>query len=140
MASVRHRGPVRSAEIGTRGILVMVGIALVVVLGFVGPLQAIGSPAGAATAAPSSTVWLCRPGLSNNPCAGSLTTTVVRPNGTTSVQRTVAARSPPFDCFCVYPNVSTQPTDNANLHVDPEERAVATEQASPFSQVCRVYA
>jgi hypothetical protein len=140
MASVRHRGPVRSAEIGTRGILVMVGIALVVVLGFVGPLQAIGSPAAAATAAPSSTVWLCRPGLSNNPCAGSLTTTVVRPNGTTSVQRTVAAKNPPVDCFYVYPNVSTQPTDNANLHVDPEERAVATEQASPFSQVCRVYA
>jgi hypothetical protein len=40
----------------------------------------------------------------------------------------------------VYPTVSQQKTVNANLHIDPAERAVARAQASRFSQVCRVYA
>jgi hypothetical protein len=40
----------------------------------------------------------------------------------------------------VYPTVSAQSTANANLHIDPQERAVAVAQASRFSQVCRVYA
>ncbi len=64
----------------------------------------------------------------------------MRANGTRSIQRAVPAKNPPVDCFYVYPTVSTQPTDNANLHIDPEERGVAREQASRFSQVCRVYA
>ena len=94
-----------------------------------------------ASAAPSGrTVWLCRPGLANNPCSASLTTTVVRANGSKSVQRFSPAKNPPVDCFYVYPTVSTQGTLNANLRIDPEERAIATQQASRFSQVCRVYA
>jgi hypothetical protein len=36
--------------------------------------------------------------------------------------------------------VSDQKTPIANLHVDPEERAVAVTQASRFSHVCRVFA
>ena len=51
-----------------------------------------------------------------------------------------SSQNPPIDCFYVYPTVSTQPTANANLHIDPQERAVAIAQASRFSQVCRVYA
>jgi Protein of unknown function (DUF3089) len=47
---------------------------------------------------------------------------------------------PPIDCFYVYPTVSNQPTPNANLHIDPEETAVAVAQASRFSPVCRIYA
>lgn len=45
-----------------------------------------------------------------------------------------------FDCFYVYPTVSTQPSDNANLEVQPTEKAVARLQASWFSPVCRVWA
>jgi len=108
---------------------------------------AAASTAGAATAAAvstaesrASTVWLCRPGLRSNPCLGNLTTSVVYPNGSSSTQRAAPAANPPVDCFYVYPTVSTQPTVNANLHIDPQERAVALEQASRFSQVCRVYA
>jgi hypothetical protein len=85
-------------------------------------------------------VWLCRPGLVQDPCTGDLTATVVRADGSTSVERASAAAHPKVDCFYVYPTVSSQPTVNANLHVDPEERAVAVVQASRFSQVCRVYA
>jgi hypothetical protein len=85
-------------------------------------------------------VWLCRPGLSSNPCITQLTTTVVGPSGTSSVQRTPVPKNPPIDCFYVYPTVSTQPTVNANLTIDPAERFVATLQASRFSSQCRVYA
>jgi Protein of unknown function (DUF3089) len=85
-------------------------------------------------------VWLCRPGLSRNPCNSNLTTTVVGPNGAIHVQHTSQALNPPIDCFYVYPTVSGQTTVNANLTIDPEERAVARSQASRFSATCRVYA
>ncbi|HYU38475.1 MAG TPA: DUF3089 domain-containing protein [Acidimicrobiia bacterium] len=101
-------------------------------------------PAGTTAAAPaqqsSSTVWLCRPGLANNPCENDLTTTVVQPDGTQKVVRADPAKRPPVDCFYVYPSVSAQPTVNANLNVDPELTAVAEYQASRFSQTCRVFA
>jgi Protein of unknown function (DUF3089) len=100
--------------------------------------------AGTAVSAPAqespSTVWLCRPGLANNPCESDLTTTVVQPDGTQKVVRAKPAKRPPVDCFYVYPSVSAQPTVNANLNVDPELRAVADFQASRFSQTCRVFA
>src|SRR5207248_5510194 len=51
------------------------------------------------------------------------------------------------DCFyvyptisTVYPTISTQPTINATLRIDPEEREAATVQVARFSQDCRVYA
>ena len=52
--------------------------------------------------------------------------------------------SPPtatrFDCFYVYPTVSTEPGNNANLTVQPAEIGAAAAQASQFSQVCNVWA
>jgi hypothetical protein len=85
-------------------------------------------------------VWLCRPGLERNPCQSSLTATVVGPRGVLGVSHASDARDPPIDCFYVYPTVSEQTTANANLDIDPQERAVAIAQASRFSQVCRVFA
>jgi len=96
-----------------------------------------------ATASPSvgsDTVWLCRPGMANNPCSVNLATTVLEANGSTHVESAQAAADPPIDCFYVYPTVSRQPGANADLTIDPEERAVATAQAARFSQVCRVFA
>ncbi len=89
---------------------------------------------------PTDTVWLCKPGMADNPCAGDLSATVLAPDGKVSVERPVPAKKAPIDCFYVYPTVSLQPTLNANLKIDPEERAVAKAEASPFSQVCDVYA
>jgi Protein of unknown function (DUF3089) len=83
--------------------------------------------------------WLCRPGQKPDPCASDRTATVVSGTGGTSVEH-APANKPPIDCFYVYPTVSTQPTSNANLNVDPEERAIAIRQASRFSQRCRVFA
>jgi hypothetical protein len=84
--------------------------------------------------------WLCRPGLADNPCLSSLATTVVTGRRATRVVQTKDTSHPKIDCFYVYPTVSTQPTANANLTIDPQETAVAMAQASRFSQVCNVYA
>ena len=45
-----------------------------------------------------------------------------------------------FDCFYVYPTVSTETSANADLTVQPAERAAAIVQASRFSQRCTVWA
>jgi hypothetical protein len=108
-------------------------------------LLAVCGGAAAAPARPAGadrwgTVWLCRPGLTRNPCAADLTTTVVGRNGSIRVEHAAPARRPPVDCFYVYPTVSVQPTVNANVRVDPQERGAAVAQASRFSQDCRVYA
>jgi hypothetical protein len=92
------------------------------------------------TQQPSSTVWLCRPGMADNPCESDLTTTVVQSDGRQEVTRATPAKRPRVDCFYVYPSVSAQPTVNANLNVDPELKAVAEYQASRFSQTCRIFA
>jgi hypothetical protein len=95
----------------------------------------------ATTAGPAEkTVWLCRPGLANNPCTGDLTSTLIASDGSTKVQHAAAAKDPKIDCFYVYPTVSSQPGPNADLTIDPEERAVASQQAARFSQDCRVFA
>lgn len=85
-------------------------------------------------------VWLCRPGISHDPCTASLRTTVVEQNGSNHIVDYEPARNPPIDCFYLYPNVTHQQTDNANLDVDPQETSIAELEASPFSQVCRVFA
>jgi hypothetical protein len=91
-------------------------------------------------AAPSNTVWLCRPGLANNPCESDLTTTVISADGSSTVEEAAPATDPPIDCFYVYPTVSGQATTNANLDTDPEVKTVTLHQAARFSQVCKVYA
>ena len=88
----------------------------------------------------SGTVWLCRPGMSHDPCKASLKTTVIGANGSQHIVDYQPARNPPIDCFYVYPNITHQQTANANLDVDPQETAIAELEASPFSQVCRVFA
>jgi hypothetical protein len=141
MAFSSSRDGQRPAQLLTRWPVWVVGLAVMVLVGsYGGVLLLPGSDAAAASPSASSTVWLCRPGLANDPCTSSLTATVVRARGTTYVQRARPAKDPPIDCFYVYPTVSTQSTVNANLHIDPQERAVAVAQASRFSQVCRVYA
>ena len=93
-----------------------------------------------ASARGQATVWLCRPGLPNNPCLAKLTSTVVSPDGTTSVQSSTPAKRPAVDCFYVYPTVSPQPAVNADLTIDPAEEDAAVAQASRFSQDCAVFA
>jgi hypothetical protein len=89
---------------------------------------------------PDNTVWLCRPGLTANPCEGDLSATSIDASGTATPQPAAPAADPPIDCFYVYPTVSRQKTVNADLTIDEEQRGVAIAQAALFSKVCRVYA
>jgi hypothetical protein len=98
---------------------------------------------GSAAAAGVSPVWLCRPGAPADPCASSRSTTEVQAGGVQkllggSAQSTTDATE--FDCFYVYPTVSAQKTANSNLTAQTAEIDVAIDQASQFSQVCRVWA
>ena len=70
----------------------------------------------------------------------NLNARVVAASGRSTLQPASPAVAPAFDCFYVYPTVSTQRTANANLRVQPAEVGVAVAQAARFSQVCRVWA
>jgi Protein of unknown function (DUF3089) len=122
--------PARKRRVAT------IAVAAALVVTALGPAE---TAAPAPTQEPPSTVWLCRPGLADNPCERDLTTTVVEPDGTQKVVRPKMTKRA-IDCFYVYPSVSAQSTVNANLNVDPELSAVAEFQASRFSQTCRVFA
>lgn len=98
---------------------------------------AVAQAAGSGT---SSTVWLCRPGQSKDPCASGLDTTVISATGARTTQNASDASNPKFDCFYVYPTVSSETSSNSDLAIQPAETDVAEAQASRFSQVCRVWA
>jgi DUF3089 family protein len=103
-----------------------------------GTVVVVPSVVGAAS---PRTVWLCRPGLTPDPCTPSLTTTRVTPSGQhISVDQVKATPNPKVDCFYVYPTVSDQPTPLANFEIDPVERSIALYQAARYSQYCRVFA
>jgi Protein of unknown function (DUF3089) len=95
---------------------------------------------GAVSQGSGDTVWLCKPGLADDPCTTSLTTTVDPATGPTSVFTGPQDTNSKFDCFYIYPSVSTQSTPNSNLDIEAGEIHVAELQAAWFSSVCRVYA
>ena len=128
---------------GNRAARTLSALSLALVIG-AGVCTAFLPEAGASTRpqrAVSSTVWLCRPGQAPDPCASTRAATIVSGTGTTR-----PSLSPPspnarrFDCFYVYPTVSAEPGTNADLTVQPAERAAAIVQASRFSQQCTVWA
>jgi hypothetical protein len=96
--------------------------------------------AAAAPAAQGDVVWLCRPGLADDPCTGSLATTVAEPDGTTRTVALGAAPRPRIDCFYVYPTVSEQLGANADKRREAAQIAIARYQAARFRQRCRVFA
>ena len=116
----------------TTALRIAAAIAAAALLG-AGVSQAAGSST-------SSTVWLCRPGQSADPCASSLAATVIAANGSRKTRSGTDATNAKFDCFYVYPTVSSESSTNADLSIQPAEQAVAQAQASRFSQVCRVWA
>ena len=82
--------------------------------------------------------WLCRPGLDGTPCDIDLDVTAV----TSSGRRTLpaqAAPDPSFDCFYVYPTVSTATTRNAPLASAPEIVRVVQAQAVQMQRSCRLF-
>jgi hypothetical protein len=114
--------------------------ALATGAGGAGLVRATAAAPNSGADSTSGTVWLCRPGLADDPCGGSLTATRIAASGATSVVTAAPAADSRFDCFYVYPTVSLEPSVNADLKVQKTEIAAAIAQASRFSQVCRVFA
>src|SRR3954452_5444237 len=68
-----------------------------------------------ASQASAKTKWLCKPGMSNDPCVGSLDTTYFSTTGQLLPQPAVKILNEKrVDCFYVYPTVSDQQGPNAN--------------------------
>jgi hypothetical protein len=86
----------------------------------------------------AGTVWLCRPGIKDNPCAGNLDATSITGTNKRTVQMASANGSKRYDCFYLYPTASNETTVNSNLVVQPAEELIAMAQAARFSQVCDV--
>jgi ABC-type phosphate transport system substrate-binding protein len=105
-------------------------LCVAVMLGAVSA-PAASAPSGHEAASTSHTVWLCRPALADDPCTTSSASTAVSADGSTKVTPSeTSTTSSKFDCFYVYPTVSTQRKDNANLTVQAGEIGTAVAQAS----------
>lgn len=113
-------------------LLVCLSVALIGLAGLAGASHA---------EVPSTTVWLCRPGLANNPCAPDLTTTVYDARGrVVRVEHPTVPSNPPIDCFYVYPTTSDEPGPQADFNITPELRSIALYQAARYESECRVFA
>jgi hypothetical protein len=84
--------------------------------------------------------WVCWPGANPNACDIDQTTTVVKADGSTTIEAFKANPKAPIDCFYVYPTVSTDPGVLANLAVEPAEQRVVKQQLARFAASCRIYA
>jgi hypothetical protein len=125
------------------GVLVLV-LALVTA-GCSSAAQPAGAPANTPANTPGQAagpLWLCMPGQAPDPCTGNSAVSAVTASGTvTPAARPSSAASSTFACFYVNPTSSlTQTrTGNTGLTVTQLDRYIATEEASPFSQVCDVW-
>ena len=83
--------------------------------------------------------WLCRPGRTDA-CAVDQNTTIVAADGTLTREEFKADPNPPIDCFYVYPTVSSDPSGNSDMNIDPAERGVVRSQFARFGAACRLFA
>jgi hypothetical protein len=116
-----------------------------VVIGVALALACLFAPSALAAKKPKkvkdTTVWLCKPGIPNNPCEPGFDTTLVSPTGQiTGTEAVKPDRKRKFDCFYVYPTVSDDKSVNADLSIDSEERSIALYQAARYGLHCRVFA
>ncbi len=84
--------------------------------------------------------WLCKPGMANNPCEVNIDATIVKADGSTTVQKYTGNPNAPIDCFYVYPTVSLDPFTQSDLIPGPEEFNVVKAQLARFGSQCRIYA
>jgi len=104
---------------------------------FMGFVALVGPPSAQA----DDTVWICKPGQTDDLCAGTIDGKTLPPPGADS--QPLGYTRPDkasIDCFYLYPTQSDQPTSNSNLDKDPPIRRVVVQQARMFSSVCNVYA
>lgn len=105
----------------------------------------MAQPAAAQTAYPKNdyakpAAWLCWPGKAGDACAIDLTTTVIKADGSSSVEAFKAGPKAPIDCFYVYPTVSNDKGVVSDMDAGPEELNVVKQQLARFGSKCRIYA
>ena len=83
--------------------------------------------------------WLCLPGRADA-CSADQSATIVAASGKQTVEPFKPAADPKFDCFYVYPTVSTDASGNSDLIPDAAEKRVVKVQFARFASVCRLYA
>jgi hypothetical protein len=110
-------------------------------------LLSIGAAANAQTAAPAKNdyaqpeTWLCRPDKAkDNYCNVDLTTTVVKADGSESVEPFKADPKAPIDCFYVYPTVSNDPGVISGMTPTSAETNVVKVQFARLGAKCRLFA
>jgi hypothetical protein len=69
-----------------------------------------------------------------------MTATIVRADGSTSVEAFKADPKAPIDCFYVYPTVSNDPGVVSDMTANAEELNVVKQQLARFGSKCRIYA
>ena len=83
--------------------------------------------------------WVCRPGA-DTVCTTGLDANVQNADGSTTALPFTPAADPPIDCFYLYPTVSQEQTQFADLTDSPEIQAEAKAQVGRLSSRCRVFA
>ena len=128
---------------GLASVAAVATVGIVTATGFASPASA-SPPATKVTTVPrtdsAGTVWLCRPGLADNPCDGDMGTTTVTAKDRRTVHADTVGPNRRFDCFYLYPTASNETTVNSDLTVQSTETSVAMDQAARFSKVCNVWA
>jgi len=104
-----------------------------------------GAMAQAQTAMPKNDYankanWLCWTGKPGDACAIDMTTTVVKADGSESVEKFTPNPKAPIDCFYVYPTVSNDPGVVSDMNPGPEELNVVKAQLARFGSKCRIFA
>lgn len=85
-------------------------------------------------------VWLCKPGKANNACDANIDATIIKADGSTSVEKFKADPNATIDCFYIYPTVSLDPFSESDLIPGPEELSVVKSQVERMGAHCKVYA
>jgi len=84
--------------------------------------------------------WLCWTGKPGDACAVDLTATVIKGDGSESVEPFKANPKAAIDCFYVYPTVSNDPGVLSDMNPGPEELGVVKAQLARFGSKCRIFA
>ena len=114
-------------------------LSTLAIWGAAAALPAAAQAPGTAPNYRSGDSWLCRPGRTDA-CTVNQDATLVTPAGVQTVERFKPATAPKFDCFYVYPTVSTDTGANSDMIADPAEKQVVQAQAARFRANCRVFA
>jgi hypothetical protein len=88
-------------------------------------------------------LWLCKPGLADNPCESNADATEVLADNSLGAPVALAVKTDAdFDCFYIYPTVDQ--SFSAGNHMDLTDiaaaRSMTNTEVARFSTVCRVYA